>query len=58
MNDNGELGVACDELKTPTLVNFPHMIEHIACGYYHTAIITSKLSKTILFLSIIEKLKQ
>lgn len=45
INDNGELGIGkIIEQFTPKRVDLPFFVSAVACGYYHTAILSSKLT--------------
>jgi hypothetical protein len=43
INDNGELGLRnSEEVNTPQRVDVSFLVDFVACGYYHTAIISNK----------------
>ena len=39
-NSEGQLGMEDDVYHTPTELDFDENIIYLACGYYHTAIVT------------------
>jgi hypothetical protein len=43
INDNGELGLGkLDEQFVPKRIDLDFFVSFVACGYYHTAIISSR----------------
>ena len=44
-NDSGQLGLADveEQQKTPRRLNYSERFASIACGYYHTALVTGDL---------------
>ena len=38
----GQLGLGILDCELPTLLKFRAKIDSVACGYYHTAVITGK----------------
>jgi X-linked retinitis pigmentosa GTPase regulator len=41
-DSEGQLGLASEGRMTPTVLDIGYRIKHVSCGYYHTAIVTSK----------------
>ena len=39
----GQLGLGMAESELPTLLKFRSKVIHVACGYYHTAVITGTM---------------
>lgn len=44
INDNGEIGLGkINEQSSPKIIDLGVKISFVSCGYYHTALITSKI---------------
>ena len=44
INDNGELGIGkVNELNVPKRLELSFRVGFVSCGYYHTAIVTSRI---------------
>ena len=45
-NADGQLGLgdSVTIVDTPMRIDIPHTIAYISCGYYHTALVTGKIS--------------
>ena len=42
----GQLGLGAAECEQPSLLKFRSKVTFVACGYYHTAVITGKYHHT------------
>ena len=46
----GQLGLGTSECELPSLLKFRSKVKFVACGYYHTAVITGNSLYTVLFI--------
>ena len=53
-NSEGQLGLgdSLSEVDKPTRLKIDEKPVHISCGYYHTAIVTGKFTRSNCFLSL------
>ena len=46
----GQLGLGTAECELPSLLKFRSKVKLVACGYYHTAVVTGNFLFTLLFI--------